>query len=502
MKKPTNKFLSGLFAIFFILSPFLLLAQSSLTEITGIKITTKRDTTIFTPDCNGGECPPAILNRYLFDWDLGDCSKGFGNEVRHVFTEAPTDRITMRAASIYDEDEDPDPIRIGLPGPMVTPLPANTFQMRAQLSRVPVPGDNIEVAVTLDCSYDSLDLVGELSVFESSGLLGRSGLDTSGIVNCGKLRLKEVKYAKNKVSLDSVKNLLEGPTTLLFKYRIPSELEVEKDTVKFTINFKGTGDGVPINTTVFISEAVRGSHDPNELVGEPKEYFLPGEYITYTVHFENIGSEPAKEVVISDFLSPKFLIESVQVLRTEIAGEAVTFEVEIVDRQLIFSYKGAKVQDDTGRVSQKAVLAPSSLDRERSMGLVKFRVKTADTIPCFGDIANAAAIIFDQNPAFVTNCVVHKRFCDCHEYCNYLMEIGFEGLPPQQNNQFGNYPTVPVRKTGSRNGQRIQNPNAPQIETPSESPSADSEALPSWAFALLIVAVAVIILLLILYFLK
>lgn len=149
------------------------------------------------------------------------------------------------------------------------------------------------------------------------------------------------------------------------------------------------GDQVPVDNVSNIINFVTGPYDPNY-----KEVNIdtlwnvsnPG-YLTYTIHFQNIGNDAAWNVLLLDTLSQYLDLPTMEIVSTShqpmdwrfVNGNVAEFKFENI------------------------MLPDSASDPIGSCGFVKFRIKYRSTLPLYESIFNFADIYFDYNPPIRTN---------------------------------------------------------------------------------------------------
>lgn len=199
-------------------------------------------------------------------------------------------------------------------------------------------------------------------------------------------------YESSSVPLSQVAN------TLVFN---PGDMQ-PFDQGSFTATFRlkttvALGDSV--NTTATIAanskvaasiarDIVRGSFDPNDKNATPQLSPLQvanGEYIDYTIRFQNTGTDTAFNVVISDTLNSDLQVNTLTMLasshtcKTTVQGNIVFFEFLDI------------------------LLPDSNINEPLSHGFVSFRIKPQTTVVPNTTIPNKAAIYFDYNAPVITN---------------------------------------------------------------------------------------------------
>lgn len=150
-----------------------------------------------------------------------------------------------------------------------------------------------------------------------------------------------------------------------------------------------SGDQVPADNVSAITNNITGPYDPNY-----KEVNIdtlwnvsnPG-YLTYTIHFQNIGNDAAWNVLLLDTLSQYLDLPTMEIVSTShqpmdwrfVNGNVAEFKFENI------------------------MLPDSASDPIGSCGFVKFRVKYKSTLPLYESIFNFADIYFDYNSPIRTN---------------------------------------------------------------------------------------------------
>ena len=134
------------------------------------------------------------------------------------------------------------------------------------------------------------------------------------------------------------------------------------------------------------------SYDPNDKLANPPGYkeekYILKEYpVTYTVRFQNTGNAPAIDVRILDTIDANLDMSTFKVVNS-------SFPVQtIVDEHFIEFYF-------------RNIWLPDSLSNEpESHGFVSYEIKPKPGLDDFTLVENTAHIVFDFNPAIVTNTV-------------------------------------------------------------------------------------------------
>lgn len=143
---------------------------------------------------------------------------------------------------------------------------------------------------------------------------------------------------------------------------------------------------------------VVGSWDPNSKHVSP---FHTGDEISggmifenenqleYTIHFQNMGTAPAVNVIVRDTLDANLVPSSIEGVQT-----SHPCNIRIEDGNiLVFEFASIYLPD-------------TAADYEGSNGHIHFYINRTAGLPLGTQIPNTAAIYFDFNPAVITNTVV------------------------------------------------------------------------------------------------
>lgn len=143
-----------------------------------------------------------------------------------------------------------------------------------------------------------------------------------------------------------------------------------------------------------IYQIVQAPYDPNiKTVSETIIDWLDISsvpYLTYTVHFQNVGTDTAFTVVISDTISNKLNLETFQILSS---SHPVTTTIRN-QREIVWTFNNIQLPD-------------SNVNELASHGFIKYRIGLDLNNLSVGDeIKNTAHIYFDFNEAVVTNTAI------------------------------------------------------------------------------------------------
>ena len=145
------------------------------------------------------------------------------------------------------------------------------------------------------------------------------------------------------------------------------------------------------------SRTITGSYDPNEKEGvtssrsSDTHYFLDtDESITYTIRFQNTGTDTAFTVVLRDELDTDLDIGSLQMI-----AASHTFIPSFGEgRELVFTFNEIYLPD-------------SMTDLLGSQGFIRYHIKPNSDIQIGDVLENTAEIYFDFNPPVITNTTSH-----------------------------------------------------------------------------------------------
>ena len=168
--------------------------------------------------------------------------------------------------------------------------------------------------------------------------------------------------------------------------------------VYFRIKTSATiGDTLVSNTVITANASkssvntfaiIRASYDPNNKLATPvlsTQQVSNGNYIDYTIHFQNTGTDTAVNIVVADTLSSKL-----QAGRLEMLNTSHSCNVTQKDNKIIFEFLHINLPD-------------SSINKTGSNGYINFRIKPITSLVVDDTINNKASIYFDYNAPIITN---------------------------------------------------------------------------------------------------
>lgn len=149
------------------------------------------------------------------------------------------------------------------------------------------------------------------------------------------------------------------------------------------------GDSTPINNRIFYKHIVVNSFDPNCKTNNmadsiPLSAVQNGEYIYYTIQFQNTGTASAIDIFIKDTLSEKLRDSTLEIIRV-----SHPFTYSLKDRVATWNFFNINLPD-------------SNANEKLSHGYIQYRIKAKPTLVTGDFINNTAAIYFDFNPPVIT----------------------------------------------------------------------------------------------------
>lgn len=151
-----------------------------------------------------------------------------------------------------------------------------------------------------------------------------------------------------------------------------------------------------------LRDTVDCAYDPNDKQVFPAGYGTYGAvdlstpFLEYTIRFQNTGTAPAFDVTLIDSLSTMLATEGLQLLG--------------------YSHEPTEIRSGPDQVLQvrfnNIMLPDSGSDMLGSQGFVRFRIPVRQPAMHMASINNRAGIIFDSNPAIITN-TVSTTLVDC-----------------------------------------------------------------------------------------
>ena len=179
-----------------------------------------------------------------------------------------------------------------------------------------------------------------------------------------------------------------------FKLNVNSPMETPAvnigDTLDFTAVVSAGTDETPADNTFEFDQVVVGSFDPNDKAVSRESIGVAqlGDYLYYTIRFQNTGTFYAENVVVKDMLSANLDLATLQMVSASHSYRATLTNTN----KLEFFFEGIN-------------LPAVGDDEPGSHGYVTFKIKPKSNIVVGDNIENNASIYFDFNAPIVTNTV-------------------------------------------------------------------------------------------------
>lgn len=188
-------------------------------------------------------------------------------------------------------------------------------------------------------------------------------------------------------------NLYPGQQEMIYvALNIPPDTDLLGDTLVSAVNIVPVyRDTNLVDNKDTTNQIIVGSYDPNDKQVSPddiKNGVRPGQFLTYTVRFQNTGTDTAFKVVIRDTLD-NFLDGAA--FKTIAASHPYDFELEN-NKYGIWTF-------------DHILLPDSGIDEPSSHGFVKYAVQIKSNAPEGTRVKNSASIYFDFNDPVKTNTV-------------------------------------------------------------------------------------------------
>jgi uncharacterized repeat protein (TIGR01451 family) len=170
-------------------------------------------------------------------------------------------------------------------------------------------------------------------------------------------------------------------------------------------------DNYPMNNDYTQCYPAVNSYDPNYKEVYPTNV-APGfqDWLTYTIHFQNLGNAPAYNIRLLDTLDTNLNLSTFEIIGYSHANNTI-----LNGNILTVRFPNIMLPDSASN--------PSG-----SQGFVQYRIKPKANLLVGTQIENTAHIYFDFNPAIVTNTTVN----------NFVTTVGNTTLP--QASRFSFYP--------------------------------------------------------------
>jgi len=164
------------------------------------------------------------------------------------------------------------------------------------------------------------------------------------------------------------------------------------DNVCVNVNISTTSvDNDTTNNNSYLCYQVVNSYDPNYKEVSPINVEPDfNDWLTYTIHFQNLGTAPAFNIRILDTLDQNLNLNTFEVIGYSHANNTI-----LNNNVLTVRFPNIMLPDSASN--------PSG-----SQGYIQYRIKPLQNLPVGTQIENTAHIYFDFNPAIVTNTTVNE----------------------------------------------------------------------------------------------
>lgn len=166
------------------------------------------------------------------------------------------------------------------------------------------------------------------------------------------------------------------------------------DTATSVVSITPTaGDVNTANNSFIFTDSISASLDPNDKKVIPAATLTAGQWLTYTINFENTGNDTAFNIHVIDTLSANL--------------DAATFELVTSShpvRTNVFDRSGSKIL----RFDFEDIKLADKDHPSTNKGFIIYKAKAKTNLVPGNEVANTAHIYFDINPAIVTNTVINK----------------------------------------------------------------------------------------------
>lgn len=192
----------------------------------------------------------------------------------------------------------------------------------------------------------------------------------------------------------SYSNFAPGDTASIFitlQLAIPPTVNVGDTLSYMAIINPGATDETPSNDTAILKQRVVGSFDPNDKTENnsgviSSSFITNGDYLQYTVRFQNTGTADAINVIVRDTLGNRVDLSTLEVVA---ASHPYSLSIEN-GNQLVWKFNNI-------------MLSPSSVDEPGSHGYIVYRIRPKSDVVIGETIHNTASIYFDYNLPVLTN---------------------------------------------------------------------------------------------------
>lgn len=172
---------------------------------------------------------------------------------------------------------------------------------------------------------------------------------------------------------------------------IPPDLKANDTLLLFASITPFEDDSAIIDNSFLLKQVVVNSIDPNDKIeahggGITTQQLTDGDYLYYTIRFQNTGTGYATKIKITDTLSDKLNWNTLDIL-----ANTNNLAYTIENKNIITWW------------NDNVYLPDSTSDEINSHGYVSFRIKPISNLLSSDSIENKASIYFDYNSPVITN---------------------------------------------------------------------------------------------------
>ncbi|HEY1199909.1 MAG TPA: T9SS type A sorting domain-containing protein, partial [Niastella sp.] len=180
---------------------------------------------------------------------------------------------------------------------------------------------------------------------------------------------------------------------IVLKNKIAPDVNIGDTLQQIVFIEPATGDVQPVNNRDTLWQIVTGSFDPNDKSENHAGRISPaavmnGEELSYVINFQNVGTDTAFNVAITDTLSDKLDWNTI-----EIIGASHPWTLQIADNNK-FKWTFSNI-----------LLPHAAINEPASQGYIAYRIKPKTNLAIGDVITNSASIYFDFNAPIATNLV-------------------------------------------------------------------------------------------------
>jgi len=182
---------------------------------------------------------------------------------------------------------------------------------------------------------------------------------------------------------------------IISHFQVPVSLNIGDIVISYCRIEPLTGDIEMVNNFDTLIQVVTGSYDPNDKSVSPtgvgaEGYVLHGQRLTYTIRFQNTGTDTAFTIVVKDTLDTDMNIE--------------TFNLIASSHPVSYDIQGTGI---INFVFNNVLLPDSNVNEQASNGFVKYSIEPKASLYDFTEVKNKAYIYFDYNTPVLTNEVLN-----------------------------------------------------------------------------------------------